>query len=714
MSVTQYIGARYVPLFADPLTWDITKAYEALTIVYYQGNSFTSRQAVPAGIDITNDSYWALTGNYNAQIEQYRAEVQAYDGRITANTASNTAQDAQLAGTSSSGLKTLIDANTASNTSQDAQLAGTATSGLKTLIDANTADVSALDTFKDEQVEPILTGFMGVSPINAKSYIDTGLSRQAVTVEQYGAVGDGITDCTQAIQAAIDANPNSCITFKGGVYIITSTIFLNGDINSVSLDLNGSTIMWGGPTDEWTESQSYTVMSDHEGVTSSPSVMLCVERRSLTGESGKTAIMNGVIDGALKASICCQNTAFLTTFHNLRIENFQYAGILNGTLDGYLWNAGQSTGVTRSTQATISDCYFVRQGDMSARNTSAMFFTFPDNQIDNCVTNRTMYAFTMRNGGNSVSNTHTTIQYETMPTAQNYGGAACRLWPFSATTPQINIFDNCYFNGGKRVIYTYRGANQSFQGAALRTIISNSHYTFYTSGTAFSSMMDAEWYGGMWYGIITTIQCVLLYGDYVNMHLFAPPINPSVVVARANEKSFAQFSQPHEHSTMHDGNNYASGEQIITNNSAAPIPAGTYKKVAEIVTTSPVGTYHFPGTVKFEYSAQNGGYFFAGEIMRSGSAYVAQLSESFGTQSTTHLYVRDAQKTYTYNGLTYYITEVYLHAPGSSNITDLRLLKLEPTSPYVDVYAFPDPTNFSSGSNQNLYTEAPSGLVQVV
>ena len=56
MSVTQYIGARYVPLFADPLTWDITKAYEALTIVYYQGNSFTSRQAVPAGIDITNDT----------------------------------------------------------------------------------------------------------------------------------------------------------------------------------------------------------------------------------------------------------------------------------------------------------------------------------------------------------------------------------------------------------------------------------------------------------------------------------------------------------------------------------------------------------------------------------------------------------------------------------------------------------------------------------
>lgn len=75
MATTQYIGARYVPLFAEPLDWDKTNTYEALTIVYYGGNSYTSRQAVPKNIDISNTTYWALTGNYNAQIEQYRKEV---------------------------------------------------------------------------------------------------------------------------------------------------------------------------------------------------------------------------------------------------------------------------------------------------------------------------------------------------------------------------------------------------------------------------------------------------------------------------------------------------------------------------------------------------------------------------------------------------------------------------------------------------------------
>lgn len=79
-----------MPLFADPIDWDNTKTYEPLTIVYYQGNSYTSRQSVPAGVDITNTTYWALTGNYNAQIEQYRKE--------TASKLSNVTTDGTLKG----------------------------------------------------------------------------------------------------------------------------------------------------------------------------------------------------------------------------------------------------------------------------------------------------------------------------------------------------------------------------------------------------------------------------------------------------------------------------------------------------------------------------------------------------------------------------------------------------------------------------------------
>ena len=85
MAVTQYIGARYVPIFAEPDEWDNTKKYEPLTIVLHEGNSYTSKQAVPVGIDINDTKFWAQTGNYNAQVEGYRREVRAFDGRITAN-----------------------------------------------------------------------------------------------------------------------------------------------------------------------------------------------------------------------------------------------------------------------------------------------------------------------------------------------------------------------------------------------------------------------------------------------------------------------------------------------------------------------------------------------------------------------------------------------------------------------------------------------------
>ena len=89
MAYREYIGSRYVPIFGrkgeESVEWDNSKPYEPLTIVMYQGASYTSRQNVPAGIDINNESYWALTGNYNGQVENYRREVQAYNGRISAN-----------------------------------------------------------------------------------------------------------------------------------------------------------------------------------------------------------------------------------------------------------------------------------------------------------------------------------------------------------------------------------------------------------------------------------------------------------------------------------------------------------------------------------------------------------------------------------------------------------------------------------------------------
>lgn len=69
----KYVGHRYVPkIFGE---WDKTNSYEGLSIVTYEGNSYTSKQHVPVGIDIKNENYWVVTGNYDVQVEHYRQEV---------------------------------------------------------------------------------------------------------------------------------------------------------------------------------------------------------------------------------------------------------------------------------------------------------------------------------------------------------------------------------------------------------------------------------------------------------------------------------------------------------------------------------------------------------------------------------------------------------------------------------------------------------------
>lgn len=142
----QYIGARYVPIFGrtgeTSIQWDNDAPYEPLTIVLYQGNSYTSRQYVPEGVEITNEAFWALTGNYNAQVEAYRQEVQGFSARIDAIETSDTAQNDQLAGSAPSGLKTLIDANTSHLADIDEQLAGETDSGLRGLIGTNAAAIA--------------------------------------------------------------------------------------------------------------------------------------------------------------------------------------------------------------------------------------------------------------------------------------------------------------------------------------------------------------------------------------------------------------------------------------------------------------------------------------------------------------------------------------------------------------------------------------------
>lgn len=86
----QYIGARYVPkFFENPNTGDTSwlsgVAYEALTMVTYAGNTYTSKKNVPSGIGApnANSEYWVATGMYNAYIEELRQDLSGVSEEVT-------------------------------------------------------------------------------------------------------------------------------------------------------------------------------------------------------------------------------------------------------------------------------------------------------------------------------------------------------------------------------------------------------------------------------------------------------------------------------------------------------------------------------------------------------------------------------------------------------------------------------------------------------
>lgn len=74
MAVRQYVGARYVPQIMGD--WNDQTVYEPLSIVHYNFASYTSKKAVPAGVEPTNEEYWALTSQDSQQVEAYRQELE--------------------------------------------------------------------------------------------------------------------------------------------------------------------------------------------------------------------------------------------------------------------------------------------------------------------------------------------------------------------------------------------------------------------------------------------------------------------------------------------------------------------------------------------------------------------------------------------------------------------------------------------------------------
>ena len=161
-----YVGHRYVPkIFGE---WNNDNTYEALAIVTYQGASYTSRQPVPIGVDIFNEEFWVVTGNYNAQIEYYRQDVVNVKNNMQS-------------------LKTEVS-----------------------------------DTYVDTRLNT-------QESLNKRIEAELNyLNEKYINVKDFGAIGDGIVDDTVAIQNALDMKVP--VLIPEGTFKITKPLEVYNDV----------------------------------------------------------------------------------------------------------------------------------------------------------------------------------------------------------------------------------------------------------------------------------------------------------------------------------------------------------------------------------------------------------------------------------------------------------------------------------------------------
>ena len=206
---SQYIGSRYVPIFADPIEWDNHRSYESLTIVTHDGESYTSKCNVGPGVDITNTRYWAKTGAYNAQVEQYKNEVKDLSSQVSGFASDNaefrekidqfTKDNAEMKNTVAED-KARVDA-----LAERVATAETEIDGLQATTAQHTTEIADLHA-KDEDLQRQITSNDGdIAALQAKDTehdsrlngIDTKLKSHDASIAQNTA---GIANNTKNIQ----------------------------------------------------------------------------------------------------------------------------------------------------------------------------------------------------------------------------------------------------------------------------------------------------------------------------------------------------------------------------------------------------------------------------------------------------------------------------------------------------------------------------------
>ena len=222
MALKKYIGARYVPKFMG--AWDKASEYAALSVVYTNEQSYVSRKTVPANTEIDNTEFWIKSADWNAQVTQYNKNVEQYQANVERYNKNVETYNADVHNFFNATIH-------AYNTKED-MVNDTSIKPEYTLITCG--NISVGDGGGKFYKVVNTTSALAVALKNGLFALPFDLNpmqHDYITPEQYGAVGDGVTDDTAAINEAILANKV--------VYLKETTYLIDGE---VSIQLNNGAL----------------------------------------------------------------------------------------------------------------------------------------------------------------------------------------------------------------------------------------------------------------------------------------------------------------------------------------------------------------------------------------------------------------------------------------------------------------------------------------
>lgn len=255
--------------YADPLQWDITKQYEANTVVIDEdsGYAYLSTQPVPSGVALDREEYWIPVFNVFAIYEDIKTGV-AYNNRKSDTSLFNLAKGSlvwvndkmrQVTQNVTKGDRFTDSNSRAINVSDvilelmnnlsalaakhDADMAKTdkAIGDVNTALDKATADANAAISEVDSKVDAtnVALGKLDVKVDTLSKSIGT------LNVVAYGAKGDGVTDDYPAFKACYDAaESGATIVVPSGIYLLSKNPYPPADNVSSTSPVGGKLVKW--------------------------------------------------------------------------------------------------------------------------------------------------------------------------------------------------------------------------------------------------------------------------------------------------------------------------------------------------------------------------------------------------------------------------------------------------------------------------------------